>query len=497
MTFPACFACLAALVLPFSAVLAGEDVVSRPGILHLTLDSAIRMALSKNFSIQVEQLSPQAARERVTSALGRFDPLFDITAGRDESATRDSFTAGQHAERNLVTRTDRFGIGLGGITPFGTTYDFGLGARNNTGSLNAFDEDLTSEASVSLRQPLLRGFGTDVNLAQVRIARTNVQSSEWQLRSQIIDVIRNIEYAFNDLYTAHENLRVAESSQQLARQTMEDNMKRAAIGVMTPLNITTARAEVASREEAVILARRNVLDTENTIKQLVTNDLARMLSIRVEIEPPPTLRMRPDVTAGIGDALALRPDYRQSLLEIQRRNIAVAVQKNQALPQLDLVGSLNLLGFDNDLGTSLGRIASRDASAWSAGAVFSIPIGNRTARGNLNAAKIEAAQSLVRLQQLEQEIIVQVDNAAGQITTNRERIESTSEARKLAKESLEAGEERLRAGTGTTFEVLELQRRLAEAELAELRARSDYNKAVAEYFRQTGTTLRERRVVVQ
>ena len=497
MTFPVRLFRLAALVLPLSAALASDEVVSRPGILHLTLDSAIRMALAKNFSIQVEQLSPQIARERVTSALGRFDPLFDISAARDESATRDLFTAGQHVERNSITRTDRLGIGLSGITPLGTSYDFGLGARNNTGSFNAFGEDLTSEASISLRQPLLRGFGTDVNLAQVRIARNNVQSSEWQLRSQVIDVIRNIEYAFNDLYTAHENLRVAESSQQLARQLMEDNMKRAAIGGSTPRKKNTPPAEVASREQAVIHARRHLLDTENTIKQLVTNDLARMLSIRVEIEPPPMLRMRPDVPAGIGDALALRPDYRQSILELERRNITVTVQKNQALPQLDLVGSLNLLGFDNDLGTSLGRIGSRDASGWSAGAIFSIPIGNRTARGNLNAARIEAAQSLVRLQQLEQQIIVDVDNAAGQITTNRERIESTSEARKLAKESLEAGEERLRAGTGTTFEVLELQRRLAEAELAELRARSDYNKAVAEYFRQTGTTLRERRVVVQ
>src|SRR5687767_8889433 len=64
---------------------AGEAVVTRPKVLSLTLDTAIRMALRKNFSIQVEELGPQAAKERVTSALGRFDPTFDLSLQRAEN----------------------------------------------------------------------------------------------------------------------------------------------------------------------------------------------------------------------------------------------------------------------------------------------------------------------------------------------------------------------------------------------------------------------------
>ena len=94
-------------------------------------------------------------------------------------------------------------------------------------------------------------------------------------------------------------------------------------------------------------------------------------------------------------------------------------------------------------------------------------------------------------------MVVDVDNASGQVITSRQRIVSTSEASRLAEESLDAGQERLRAGTGTTFEVLELQKRLIEAEAAELRARADYNKAVSEYERQTGTALRKHGVVLK
>jgi hypothetical protein len=47
-----------------------------------------------------------------------------------------------------------------------------------------------------------------------------------------------------------------------------------------------------------------------------------------------------------------------------------------------------------------------------------------------------------------------------------------------------------RPGNPGVFEVLELQKRLAEAETSEIRAKADYNKAVARYRQQTGMTLK-------
>ncbi|HYR57666.1 MAG TPA: TolC family protein, partial [Chthoniobacteraceae bacterium] len=240
-----------------------------------------------------------------------------------------------------------------------------------------------------------------------------------------------------------------------------------------------------------------ILDNENLLKQLVSTDMIEMLETHVEIEPPPSPRFIEDVRRGVADALALRPDYRQALLDLEQRHIRVALQKNQLLPRIDLMGSIALLGLENDIGTSFARIGSRDQTAWSAGVTFSIPLGNREARGLYNQAQLEAKKALVNIQEVEQQIIVDVDNASGQIVTARQRIASTREASRLARESLDAGEQRLRAGTGTTFEVLDLQNKLTSAEGAEIRAVTDYNNAVSEYRRQTGTTLREHNVVVE
>ena len=471
-------------------------------LLDLTLGKAIRMALQKNFSILAQKFDPKISRERERSSEGRFDPAFSLSYSKGEDVIADSYlrasnNAGVHFPARAITQTDVWSTGVSGVTVWGLGYDVSMISEAQGGTSNRFASDWTSEMKFSLSQPLLRGAGTAANLADVRVARNNVTISEWGVRSQVMNVITDVINVYNELQFAIENLEVAKRSQELARQLLRDNIKRVEIGVKTPLDVTTAQAEVASREAALITARRAVKDQENFLKQLITADMMLLILTRVHIAPPPSVRVEPNVVAGIKAALELRPDYRQAKLDIENRHITVAYTKNQKLPKLDITTSLKMLGLDGDFGTSVQRTVARDQSAWSIGATFSIPIGNRESRGRYNAAKLEAAQALVKLQQLEQQVIVLVDNAAGAVVAAQQLTVANREARHLAKESLAAGEARLVAGTGTTFEVLQLQKQLADAETAELRAIADYNKAVAKYRLQTGTTLQVHGVKIQ
>jgi outer membrane protein TolC len=490
------FLCL--LLLSALAVSAADRPVSRPGLLRLTHESAMQMALAKNFSIEVASFQPQVSSQRQRSAEGRFDPAFIATYRYSDNARQDLFLDSQlHLSQSVISRNTEWSAGFGGLTPWGLRYDLGIGNETVTGTSNFWRELSTSSVNGTLVQPLLRGFGPAANLSEVRVARNNVKVSEWALRNRIIDILTQTNFVYNDLHSAMEAVKVAERSRELALRLLSDNEARVKIGVKSPLDVTEARAAAAARVEEVILARQAVRTNENILKQLVTRDLEAMLDIAVEIAPPPSPVFVSNVPAGIQEALDLRPDYRQALLELQNRNVVLAFRKNETLPRFDLTGSLEMLGFDNDLGSSIKRVAGRDQTIWSVGAIVSIPIPNREARGSEAAARLEVAQQMVRLKEIEQQIIVDVDNASGDVIAARERIVSTDEARRLAQESLDAGEERLKAGVSTTFEVLELQKKLSENEAAEIRARADYNKAVSEYYRQTGTSLRVYSVKVQ
>ncbi len=465
-------------------------------VVQLDLPLAIQFALAKNFSIESERLNPQIAKQRERQAHGKFDPNFDVSFVRAEDTARSQFqrdattNKGGNFSIGNIAQSGKWSAGVSGVTPLGTTYDVGAGSVGRSGTFNRFADNYTSDVSLSVAQPLLRGAGKTVQLAGIRIARNNVEISEWMLRNSVMGTITSVIDVYNELNFARENLAVAKRSRSLADQLLQDNIKRVKIGVMKPLDVTTAQAEVASREVAVISADREVKDNENFLKQLISDDLLPLLGTRVRIAPPQPPAFTPDVLAGIGEALELRPDYQQTKLGLENKHISLAFKKNQRLPRLDLTGSLHLLGFDDAFTSSVSRVAARDQTSWTAGAVFSIPIGNTEARAGYDAAKLEAAQAVIRLKQLEQFIIVTVDNANGAVVTAHQRIAATREAHRLANESLDAGQQRLLAGAGTVFEVLELQKKLAEAETSELRARADYHKSIARFQEQTGTALR-------
>jgi len=454
--------------------------------LRLSETEAIRMALEKNLAIQVRSFNPKLADARLLSEKGAFDPQFNAGLTRNELDDK---------RLGLSTANDSVFSSISGLLPWGATYDLGTDSLWRDKGGVGWDTSL----DLTVRQPLLQGFGTDVNLAQIRIARRSKLISEWELRAQVIDTVTEVIFRYNELYQSMENFDVAVRFQDLAQQLLSDNEKRMEIGVMSPLDVTEARAQVAQRKEAVILSRRAIQNNQNFLKQLVTDDVSGFLKTDIEIVRP-TMQPAPDldVEKGISDALQLRPDYRSALLDLEQRQIRVVFTQNRVLPRLDLVASLGLLGVDGAYVSSLDRsLNGRDRESWSAGVQFSIPLGNREARGSAKASKLEEARALVALKQLEQSIIVEVDNAAGAIITARERVTSTRESLRLARETLQAGSERLKAGVGTTFTVLQFQRDLAEAAAAEIRARTDLNQAVAEYERATGTTLGRRNIDVE
>ena len=472
------------------------------GTLDINLRDAIQLALGKNFQIRAARYTPQIARANQLSASGKFDPVAGVSVTYD-SNNQELRTLNNNLVAPTVTpgspTPDLFAVQTGtevdssitGLTPWGLTYDLGASTTRNTDNRRANDT-FNSFVGIDITQPLLRNFGTDANLANLRIARADRAISEWTLRDRIINVITDTVNTYCELFFATENLAVEERSKELAAQLLRDNLKRAEIGVMSPLDVIQARADLASREERVLVAQRSMLDNENFLKQLVTDEVFRVLDTRLTIAPLPALPgFRADPEKDFPKAFELRPDYRQALLELQKRQINVVFSRNQALPRLDLVASFGINGIDSSLSDSIQRATGQATNnyTWSAGLVGSLPIPNREAAGKLQADKLEIARSLVELKRLEQAILVEADNAAGQIDTTRKRIEATGVALDFSRKTLEAAQARLASGTSTTFEVLQFQRDLATAEINELRARADHIRAIAAYARSTGLTL--------
>ncbi len=494
---------LSAFVFPLAIAFSATAQSTAPAAAQgekITLEQAIQFALAKNFTIKVQGYNASIAAARVTEAFGKFDPVLNGSYIYSESfnpALTDATTGIRPA--TSFSKTDTADLSLGGVLPWGMTYRLGATNTNSRGTFNAYADNYDTFAGISGTQPLLRNFGFGSTLATIRIAQANRGISQWQFLQSVMDTVTRVIFAYNDLNFFYANLRSAIRSKELAEQLLEENRKRFKVGSMSEYDVTSAESRAATREEGILVAQRLVREAENALKQLITDDKTPgLLTQRFTIEPPPPAPIVVvDAAADFRQALEKRPDFQQAKLALKRDGVNARLQLNQLLPRVDLVGSYGYNGYDTELNTSRQQIKDRDYRTYSWGVVVSVPLTFTTERGRYRAAKLQQRQSETELEQAEQDIVVRVGNAAGQIETAQQRVQVSRHARELAQSTLDSEVKRLRAGASTTFFVSQQQEILSNAEVREASAQSDYAKALAEYDRQLGLTLEKRNITLE
>jgi outer membrane protein TolC len=467
-------------------------------VLSLTLRDCIERALTHNLDIRIERINPGIAQWGVVREQGAFDPTLTGRANYEDATTPLGPERAASLGLNALDEQQlQASAGLTGKLPFGLQYDLTAFDSRASGTL-ATNFVYTGAAAITLTQPLLKNFGFGSNTAQIRAARQNRAMADEQFAAQVMDTITAVHRAYYELVFALEDHKAKLEDLNRAKALLDQNRKRVQVGVLSPLDVTQAEAGVAEREEAVIVAERVIHDNESALRQLIAPDALELRGTSlVPVDYPVVEMIETDAARSIATALEQRPDFRQAKHELERRNILVAYNRNQLWPQIDLQGSYGLNGRSGTgFGDFVDDTASGDSPVWSLGVIVTLPLGNREARANFRAAKLEAEQALLSLKRLEQQIVIEVDNAVRLVESNLKRVEATRVASRLAEESLKAEEERLRAGTSTSFLVLQAQAQLASARSAEIRARADYSQSLAALARAEGSTPRQRNITL-
>jgi len=104
---------------------------------------------------------------------------------------------------------------------------------------------------------------------------------------------------------------------------------------------------------------------------------------------------------------------------------------------------------------------------------------------------------VVQLKQLEQNIMVQIAISVEQAKTGFAQLDATRESRLFAEAALEAEQKKLDNGRSTSFVVVQLQRDLTTARLAELAAVVQYNQALANLALNEGSTIERDNLVLE
>jgi outer membrane protein len=477
---------------------------------RVSLQDCIRMALEHNLDVQIERYTPQIARLNLSGSYGAYDPVFAFSAKEDSLSMPGEIDPKRtNPDVPYDLNTETYSSSLSGRLPTGLTYEL----AGSTDFLTA-DTQLTPSlfyptglrhtneyqafAALLLKQPLLKDFWMDQPRLNIRINKKNLSIAELALRQQLINTVTKVQVAYCELIFAFEKVKVEEKALELAKQVLADNRVRLQAGKLRPLEEKQSEAQAATFEADVVAARQALADQQNALKSLLNDDFKSWPDEILEPSEPLVAVAQPFIRSESWDkAMRLRPDLAQLRLDLEKRDLLVRYNYNQLFPSLDLVGSYGGRAVRDNLGDTFGDLGNTSFPAYSYGVVLSLPLSNRTQRNNYKASQAARKQAALQQKKLEQEILVQVDNAGKLTQTTYQRVGSTHQARIYAEAALEAENVKLSAGMTTSFFVLQLQRNLTDARSSEIRALADHQKALIQLAFSEGSILEKNRLNVE
>ena len=452
------------------------------------------------------------------------DPVFtgSLSWGHSTTPQTSAFLTGTNS---LIQNQDVGNFGIQQSFLSGTTVSLGLN-NTRTSSNNPrsdFSPATSSSLTFGLTQHLLQGFGPGVNARQIHIAKNNREVSDLTFKLQVETTVAAVMELYWDLVSFNESVQVARDALAASHRLLENNRKQVEVGTLAQIEVVRAEAEIASGEQALLVAETRALQQETILKtalsrtgvanpaiaaaHIVTTDRMQMPAV----EPVTPLQ---DMTAL---AITSRSELAQSRIQLTNQELTIRGSKNALLPTLDVVANLSnsaLAGQINPLppvsgsshsntaffiggyGTVLAQLFARNFPNYSVGLNLNIPIRNRAAQAQVITDELTYRQQQLSLQRLENQVRVDVQNAMIGVSQARAQYQAALKAQDLQLQTLDAEQKKLALGASIIYNVIQAERDLVTSKSNLVAAEAAYSKARVELDRATGQILYNNNVSV-
>jgi outer membrane protein TolC len=349
----------------------------------------------------------------------------------------------------------------------------------------------------------------------VLIARVNADISQADFEIALREYLSNLENAYWDLYYAYREL----DSKLDLRDRALDVLQAfdAAMGALDaePYRVEQIREQYYRFEQDVqnALTGRRLDGTRSyngspggTFRATPGVYLAeRRLRLLMGVPSTDQRLIRPSESPCLasalfvwesakGEALTRRPELDRQRFRIKRAEMELTASRNFLLPKLDAVGRYRFRGFGHDLldegyspvdptdpkqrfQNAWRDLSTGDFQEWQMGVELSIPIGYRQGSAAVTNAEYRLARERAVLHEQERQVIHDLGNSVAEVDRAYHVMKTAYDRRASASAYLAGMQSKIEAGRFdrlTLEQVLEAQRRFAEAD-------SQYHQAVADY----------------
>lgn len=487
----------------------------KDGVLTLSLEDAIRLAMANNTDIKLDHTQTDFAINGVKRSYAPFDPRFTSSFSDQRSKSPSSTQLQGATVVNTLTQATQFNYSQTFQT--GTNFQAAFNAdKLSTNSLfNFVNPSISTFLQFTVTQPLLRNRGLFPNRAPILIAQRNLKQAQANFQAEVNDAILQAVGQYWNVVLQRDNLGVQRKSLEEAQKSYDHDKKALSLGALPPLDIYRSESQVASRRVAVIQAEYTLKQAEDQLRHVIGADLdpaIRVLDLQLTESPEPGLElMNIDIATAMSRALAKRPELEALRQQAASNDINLRLAHNNLRPDLELSGQYSGNGLGGNqfntatppqlistggLADSLNQLFRFSAPTYGVTLSLSLPIKNRSAEANLGDALVSRRRDQYQERQTRQNINLEATNAVHLLEVSKLNIEASKSALDLAEKSLHAEERKYELGSETIFFVLEAQTELAQAEQNLVQANVNYQLAVAAVDHATGDLLEHHHVEI-
>lgn len=430
----------------------------------LTLKDAILLAVRCNPEVRSEELQ-------------RISDKYSLEVARNEFLPQYVF----NAQGEIIEGRDP----LGNVNPhirlktiMGTELEIG-------GRLSRHDGTDTSDVTLGVRQPLLRGFGSDVTLSSWRNALDSEQISKLTLKDQVQSTITKVISGYYKLVEDYNKLDVDKLALNDSLSTLHDTKLRIKTGKLAPLEVTQQQAQVEDLHFAISQDNNAIdRDYQDLLILLGVSPTAKFNIVRTI--PTKDIAL-PSLKKSINIALYKNIGYVKQLIGLRSQERSLMLAKNDQWWRLDLVGSMNrditghlhLHNLDDKVVYNEKRV----------GLELEIPIDDKPRKQKLLNANINLKKYHIALDNACKQLRAQVVKIVRDLQAQKHQINVARRSVTLSEQSLRIAQRKFDFGRTTMFELTSLRKALTMRKNELISQRIAYLNSLAQYQQTLGVTL--------
>lgn len=309
-------------------------------------------------------------------------------------------------------------------------------------------------------------------------ARAQLLAVEETRRAVTISLIASVASTYMTLRDLDQQLEIARRTEATRAESLEIIEARFEKGTVARIDVNQAEVQLTIAAATVASAERAVAQAENLLSVLLGRNpgpITRGRSLHEQSLPP-------FVPAGLpSELLQRRPDVLAAEAELAAQTARIGIAQALRWPSLSLTGSLGL--ESNELST----LTESGSDYWSAGAGILAPLfnaGRNKSRVDVERARTE--QAMLAYQQTVLRAFREVEDALVAVRTYRDEHAARRKQVDAARSAARLSRARYDGGVTSYLEVLDTERSLFNAELAESQTLRLYYNSTIELYKALG-----------